>query len=137
MQPLVVATWRAAHRPGGQETRATQAARAALLDAASRWPLPVTLQHVLRPLLLLVGEHPAVALLLVDLGAVLGDAATLQHLVPALLQLLLVDGGRPEAKDCSGMPCTLSTHKISICFIRCAPNNLHQVQACMPRWTPR
>lgn len=102
LQPLVIATWRAAHRPNGHETPVTCAARAALLDAAARWPLPVTLRHVVRPLLLLLGEHPSVALLMVDLGGVLGAGPALAHLVPALVELLLVDGGREEARDSCG-----------------------------------
>ncbi len=86
------------HKTHTATSSVTAAAQEALLSPSTHWPLPVTLRHILRPLLLLLGEHPSVAMLLVELGVRMGPAHTLEHLVPALVSLLVVDGGRPEAE---------------------------------------
>jgi hypothetical protein len=60
----------------------------ALVDTARLLPLPVTLEHSLRPLLLSLPEGPDVAIALIRLGSALGSACAAVHLLPALLAVL-------------------------------------------------
>ena len=65
------------------------AASAAICTTAGLWPLPATLEHICRPLLLSLAGGPDVAVTLVGLGHAVGGAMAARHLVPALLMVLV------------------------------------------------
>ena len=65
------------------------AASAAICTTAGLWPLPVTLEHICRPLLLSLAGGPDVAVTLVGLGHAVGGAMAARHLVPALLMVVV------------------------------------------------
>ncbi len=60
----------------------------ALVSLAAFLPLPITAEHLIRPLLLRLPARPEVALALVRVGAALGSGAVSAHLVPPLLAVL-------------------------------------------------
>ena len=69
-----------------------------------RLPLPVTCEHVLRPLLLRLPARPDVALALIRLGPALGSAAASAHLVPPLLAVLSTRPPQSEAAAANASP---------------------------------
>lgn len=50
--------------------------------------LPVTVEHILRPILLQLSAGPHIALALLGLASTLGPTTTSQHLLPPLLSVL-------------------------------------------------
>lgn len=60
----------------------------ALVDLAACLPLPITTEHILRPLLLSLPQGPDVALAAIHLGDALGSAFVAAHMLPALLGVL-------------------------------------------------
>ena len=60
----------------------------ALCNAARSMPVPVTLEHVVWPLLLSLARGPNAALALVGIGRTLGGALAAKHLLPPLLAVL-------------------------------------------------
>lgn len=81
--------------PNGPEAYSTHAAAlmgaasAAICTTAGLWPLPVTLEHICRPLLLSLAGGPDVAVTLVGLGHAVGGAMAARHLVSPLLMVLV------------------------------------------------
>ncbi len=66
-----------------------QAVVAALQALAQRvLPVPVVLEHLVRPLLGALGSCPDAAVALVHLAADLGGALSARHVLPLLLELL-------------------------------------------------
>ena len=51
--------------------------------------LPVVLEHVIRPLLLALGNSPDVAVALIGVGGAIGGAMTALHVLPSLIMVLL------------------------------------------------
>lgn len=62
--------------------------RQALVSLGAFLPLPVTAEHLIRPLLLRLPARPEVALALMLVGSALGSCAASTHLVPPLLAVL-------------------------------------------------
>ena len=51
--------------------------------------LPIVLEHVIRPLLLALGNSPDVAVALIGVGGAIGGAMTALHVLPSLIMVLL------------------------------------------------
>ena len=64
----------------------------ALCNSARSLPVPVVLEHVVRPLLLSLACGPDPALALVSIGCVLGGLLTARHLLQPLLAVLASSG---------------------------------------------
>jgi len=56
---------------------------------SSKLPLPVVLEHVIRPLLLALGNSPDVAVALIGIGSAMGGAMAALHLLPSLIMVLI------------------------------------------------
>lgn len=56
---------------------------------ASKLTLPVVLEHVIRPLLLALGNSPDVAVALIGVGGAMGGPMTALHVLPSLIMVLI------------------------------------------------
>lgn len=55
----------------------------------SKLALPVVLEHVIRPLLLALGNSPDVAVALIGVGGAIGGVMTALHVLPSLIMVLI------------------------------------------------
>ena len=73
-----------------ERSQMTNAASAVLCAVVgNKLTLPVVLEHVVRPLLLALGNSPDVAVALIGVGGALGGAMTALHVLPSLIMVLL------------------------------------------------
>ncbi|KAK9916467.1 hypothetical protein WJX75_002924 [Coccomyxa subellipsoidea] len=93
-----------ARHPHSLVTQASQA----LVDLAACLPLPITTEHILRPLLLSLPQGPDVALAAINLGNALGSAFVATHMLPALLAVLSC---RPSGAPSISETCSVSTSR--------------------------
>jgi hypothetical protein len=78
------------------------------VDLAACLPLPITTEHILRPLLLSLPQGPDVALAAINLGNALGSAFVATHMLPALLAVLTC---RPSGAPSISETCSVSTSR--------------------------
>jgi len=73
-----------------ERAQLTNASSTALCGVvSSKLPLPVVLEHVIRPLLLALGNSPDVAVALIGVGSAMGGAMAALHLLPSLIMVLI------------------------------------------------
>ena len=73
-----------------ERAQLTNASSTALCGVvSSKLPLPVVLEHVIRPLLLALGNSPDVAVALIGVGSAMGGAMSALHLLPSLIMVLI------------------------------------------------
>ena len=114
----------AATQGNSQGTSASQAeiaasfARAQLVNAAStalcgmtssKLTLPVVLEHVIRPLLMALGNSPDVAVALIGVGSAIGGDMAALHLLPSLI-MVLVSSSNDSTPARRHNRCSAGTH---------------------------
>lgn len=73
-----------------ERAQMTNAASTALCGVAgNKLTLPVVLEHVIRPLLMALGNSPDVAVALIGVGGAIGGHMTALHVLPSLIMLLI------------------------------------------------
>ena len=73
-----------------ERAQMTNAASTALCGVAgNKLTLPVVLEHVIRPLLLALGNSPDVAVALIGVGGAIGGPMTALHVLPCLIMVLI------------------------------------------------
>ena len=90
-----------------ERAQLTNASSTALCGVvSSKLPLPVVLEHVIRPLLLALGNSPDVAVALIGVGSAMGGAMAALHLLPSLIMVLISSSvnGQTAAALRSHMP---------------------------------
>ena len=66
---------------------------------SSKLTLPVVLEHVIRPLLLALGNSPDVAVALIGVGSSMGGAMAAVHLLPSLIMVLIGSNVLPQTQS--------------------------------------
>lgn len=90
-----------------ERAQLTNASSTALCGVvSSKLPLPVVLEHVIRPLLLALGNSPDVAVALIGVGSAMGGAMAALHLLPSLIMVLISSSvnGQTAAASHDRMP---------------------------------
>ena len=90
-----------------ERAQLTNASSTALCGVvSSKLPLPVVLEHVIRPLLLALGNSPDVAVALIGVGSAMGGAMAALHLLPSLIMVLISSSvnGQTAAASRGHMP---------------------------------
>lgn len=73
-----------------ERAQLTNASSTALCGAvSSKLTLPVVVEHVIRPLLLALGNSPDVAVALIGVGSAIGGAMASLHLLPSLIMVVI------------------------------------------------
>lgn len=73
-----------------ERAQLTNASSTALCGiVSSKLTLPVVLEHVIRPLLLALGNSPDVAVALIGVGSAVGGAMAALHLLPSLIMVVI------------------------------------------------
>ncbi|DBB03865.1 TPA: Spectrin beta chain, non-erythrocytic 5 [Trebouxia sp. C0004] len=90
-----------------ERAQLTNASSTALCGVVnSKLSLPVVLEHVIRPLLLALGNSPDVAVALIGVGSAMGGAMAALHLLPSLIMVLISSSvnGQTAAASRGRMP---------------------------------
>lgn len=83
--------------------------------ASSKLTLPVVLEHVIRPLLMALGNSPDIAVALIGLGNAIGGSMAALHLLPSLVVVLVSSDTDRVPSNLTGQ--TSSTGMTIVCMV--------------------